>query len=142
MYALPKGLESAWVMARGKGWVFRTGNQGSMWVSLVLFEFSWLDVDFISSKLTALGMAMVMVRFTISITSILWIVILLARVHIKMTPSTFRASFDEFCTNSLDPIKKPITIQDHPSVARCKLHDCQSCRLILQNEATTLQSRM
>jgi len=36
MYVLPKGLESAWVMARRKGWVFKTGNQGSMWVSLVL----------------------------------------------------------------------------------------------------------
>ncbi|KAF8076912.1 hypothetical protein FPV67DRAFT_1618904 [Lyophyllum atratum] len=42
MYVLPKGLESAWVMARGKGLVFRTGNWGEMW-------------------LTALGMAMVMV---------------------------------------------------------------------------------
>ncbi|KAF9459161.1 hypothetical protein BDZ94DRAFT_1300726 [Collybia nuda] len=41
MYVLPKGLESAWVMARGKGWVFRTGNLGEMW-------------------LTALGMGMVM----------------------------------------------------------------------------------
>ncbi|KAG5642687.1 hypothetical protein DXG03_002345 [Asterophora parasitica] len=41
MYVLPKGLESAWIMARGKGWVFRTGNLGETW-------------------LTALGMAMVM----------------------------------------------------------------------------------
>jgi hypothetical protein len=32
MYVLPKGLESAWIMARGKGWVFRTGNLGEMWV--------------------------------------------------------------------------------------------------------------
>jgi len=28
MYVLPKGLESVWVMARGRGWVFRTGNYG------------------------------------------------------------------------------------------------------------------
>lgn len=42
MYVLPKGLESIWVTARGKGWVFRTGK--------------WGDVI-----LTALGMAMVMV---------------------------------------------------------------------------------
>ncbi|KAG5723700.1 hypothetical protein E4T56_gene9283, partial [Termitomyces sp. T112] len=41
MYVLPKGLESVWVMLRGKGWVFRTGNWGG-------------------SALTALGMAMVM----------------------------------------------------------------------------------
>ncbi|RDB20199.1 hypothetical protein Hypma_013067 [Hypsizygus marmoreus] len=41
MYVLPKGLESAWGMLRGKGYVFRTGNLGEMW-------------------LTALGMAMVM----------------------------------------------------------------------------------
>jgi len=43
MYVLPKGLESAWVMARGKGLVFKTGN--------------WGDV-----LLTAIGMGMVMVR--------------------------------------------------------------------------------
>ena len=43
MYVLPKALESAWVMARGKGWVFRTGKWGE-------------------TILTALGMAMVMVR--------------------------------------------------------------------------------
>ncbi|KAG5651486.1 hypothetical protein H0H81_008486 [Sphagnurus paluster] len=41
MYVLPKGLESAWIMARGKGLVFRTGNLGETW-------------------LTALGMAMIM----------------------------------------------------------------------------------
>lgn len=43
MYVLPKGLESMWVMARGKGLVFRTGKWGE-------------------TLLTALGMAMVMVR--------------------------------------------------------------------------------
>ena len=43
MYVLPKGLESIWVAARGKGLVFKTGK--------------WGDVI-----LTALGMAMVMVN--------------------------------------------------------------------------------
>jgi hypothetical protein len=43
MYVLPKGLESIWVVARGKGLVFRTGK--------------WGDV-----MLAALGMAMVMVN--------------------------------------------------------------------------------
>jgi hypothetical protein len=33
MYVLPKGLESAWVAARGKGLVFRTGKHGSALVS-------------------------------------------------------------------------------------------------------------
>lgn len=47
MYVLPKGLESAWVMARGKGWVFRTGKWGE-------------------TLLTALGMAMVMVSNILS----------------------------------------------------------------------------
>ncbi|KAI5993461.1 hypothetical protein EDD15DRAFT_2387989 [Pisolithus albus] len=28
MYALPKAMESAWLTARGKGWVFRTGSAG------------------------------------------------------------------------------------------------------------------
>ena len=42
MYVLPKGLESVWTMARGKGLVFRTGK--------------WGDVI-----LTSIGMGMVMV---------------------------------------------------------------------------------
>ena len=33
MYVLPKGLESAWIMARGKGLVFRTGQYGEALVS-------------------------------------------------------------------------------------------------------------
>ncbi|KAI9462039.1 hypothetical protein F5148DRAFT_238704 [Russula earlei] len=41
MYVLPKGLESAWVAARGKGLVFRTGKHGN-------------------ALLTAIGMGMVM----------------------------------------------------------------------------------
>ncbi|KAJ7126265.1 hypothetical protein C8R44DRAFT_781501 [Mycena epipterygia] len=41
MYVLPKGLESAWVTARGRGLVFRTGNWGE-------------------SALTAMSMGMVM----------------------------------------------------------------------------------
>jgi len=41
MYVLPKGLESAWVAARGKGLVFQTGKHGS-------------------AMLTAIGMGMVM----------------------------------------------------------------------------------
>ena len=36
MYVLPKGLESAWVAARGKGLVFRTGKHGSALVSIVI----------------------------------------------------------------------------------------------------------
>lgn len=34
MYVLPKGLESAWIMARGKGLVFKTGKYGDVMVSL------------------------------------------------------------------------------------------------------------
>jgi hypothetical protein len=41
MYVLPKGMESAWLTARGKGWVFQTGQFGEM-------------------ILTAIGMSMVM----------------------------------------------------------------------------------
>ncbi|KAG0698472.1 hypothetical protein DFH29DRAFT_941165 [Suillus ampliporus] len=41
MYVLPKSLESAWLTARGKGWVFHTGHFGEM-------------------ILTAIGMSMVM----------------------------------------------------------------------------------
>ncbi|KAH9947201.1 hypothetical protein B0H21DRAFT_822120 [Amylocystis lapponica] len=41
MYVLPKGLESAWAMARGRGLVFRTGEAGEV-------------------LLTAMGMGMVM----------------------------------------------------------------------------------
>jgi hypothetical protein len=38
MYVLPKGLESAWTSARGKGLVFRTGKHGS---ALVSFAVLW-----------------------------------------------------------------------------------------------------
>jgi hypothetical protein len=34
MYVLPKGLESAWLTARGKGWVFHAGYFGEMLVSV------------------------------------------------------------------------------------------------------------
>ena len=44
MYVLPKGLESAWVAARGKGLVFRTGKHGSALVcSAVICR--CLDID-------------------------------------------------------------------------------------------------
>ena len=49
MYVLPKGLESAWVTARGKGWIRPFGKLGE-------------------PLLTAIGMGMVMVRsFLVSI---------------------------------------------------------------------------
>ncbi|KAH9939247.1 uncharacterized protein BXZ73DRAFT_99450 [Epithele typhae] len=35
MYVLPKGLESAWVMARGRGWVFPLGRAGSPLLSAI-----------------------------------------------------------------------------------------------------------
>lgn len=34
MYVMPKGLESAWLMARGRGWVGRTGQWGEVLVSV------------------------------------------------------------------------------------------------------------
>jgi hypothetical protein len=40
MYVLPKGMESAWLTARGKGWVFHTGQFGEMIVS-VQFCVEW-----------------------------------------------------------------------------------------------------
>ena len=43
MYVLPKGLESAWLVARGKGLVFKTGRWGE-------------------AVLTSLAMGLVMVR--------------------------------------------------------------------------------
>jgi hypothetical protein len=33
MYVLPKALESAWMAARGKGWVMKTGDYGEVLVS-------------------------------------------------------------------------------------------------------------
>jgi hypothetical protein len=38
MYVLPKGLESAWAAARGKGLVFQTGKHGSALVSLLFYR--------------------------------------------------------------------------------------------------------
>ncbi|KAJ7063088.1 hypothetical protein C8F01DRAFT_1131481 [Mycena amicta] len=37
MYVLPKGLESVWVAARGRGYVFRTGSWGeSVWAGIAM----------------------------------------------------------------------------------------------------------
>jgi hypothetical protein len=36
MYVLPRGLESTWATARGKGLVFRTGKHGNALVGLVV----------------------------------------------------------------------------------------------------------
>jgi hypothetical protein len=47
MYVLPKALESAWAMARGRGWVGYTGAWGE-------------------SALTAVGMGMVMATYQVS----------------------------------------------------------------------------
>jgi hypothetical protein len=41
MYVLPKGLESAWIAARGKGLVFRTGKYGNALVSVSLYSMLW-----------------------------------------------------------------------------------------------------
>ncbi|KAF7432589.1 hypothetical protein PC9H_004531 [Pleurotus ostreatus] len=35
MYVLPKGLESAWIMARGKGLVFKTGKYGDVMLTAI-----------------------------------------------------------------------------------------------------------
>lgn len=37
MYVLPKGLEAAWVMLRGKGYVFHTGSIGDILVRHLSF---------------------------------------------------------------------------------------------------------
>lgn len=41
MYTLPKGLESAWIMARGKGLVFKTGQWGEAAVRVLPFFAHW-----------------------------------------------------------------------------------------------------
>lgn len=84
MYVLPKGLESAWVMARGKGWVFRTGKWGE-------------------TLLTAIGMAMVMVGAFVFKKG--YADPRLRRQHIKTTHSIFLVCSDEYCINSLVRIK-------------------------------------
>lgn len=76
MYALPKGLESAWVMARGKGYVFRTGKWGE-------------------TLLTAIGMAMVMVGNLSASAHANVIADFVCRARIKMTPSIFLGWFEE-----------------------------------------------
>lgn len=63
MYVLPKGMESAWLTARGKGWVFRTGEFGEMIVSLDRRSTLNLCVNANEWQLTAIGMGMVMVSF-------------------------------------------------------------------------------
>lgn len=90
MYVLPKGLESIWVTARGKGWVFGTGK--------------WGDVI-----LAALGMAMVMVNeFNFSFFSKnekarmpTFLFSIKHRARIRMIPNIFRDWLGGFYINSL-----------------------------------------
>ena len=81
MYVLPKGLESIWVTARGKGWVFKTGRWGE-------------------ALLTSLGMAMIMVScsffFVLRDTDAGW-----CRARIRTTHSISRASLGELCISLL-----------------------------------------
>jgi len=49
MYVLPKGLESAWIMARGKGYVFKTGNYGESLVRVQIWMFSAANSCFIAA---------------------------------------------------------------------------------------------
>ncbi len=102
MYVLPKGLESAWIMARGKGWVIPFGKLGE-------------------PLLTAIGMGMVMVRLllqlplsavltnTLHIKStyqasaqlIIWENRILTRCDLcRTTHSIFRGWFAGYCTSS------------------------------------------
>ena len=86
MYVLPKGLESIWVAARGKGLVFGTGK--------------WGDVI-----LAALGMAMVMVNEILFFLKqkeyrfFFWFLIN-HRARIKMIPNIFRDWLGGFYINS------------------------------------------
>jgi hypothetical protein len=87
MYVLPKGLESAWVMARGKGLVFRTGK--------------WGDVI-----LTAMGMGMVMVRvfspfYRFCSMAVVDLYAIVNRVRIKTTLNIYLGWFVECCISLL-----------------------------------------
>ncbi|EIN11011.1 hypothetical protein PUNSTDRAFT_100954 [Punctularia strigosozonata HHB-11173 SS5] len=72
MYVLPKAMESAWLMARKRGLIFKTGQYGE-------------------ALLTAIGMGMVMVR-PLSHRSVLYVQTLPSRVSIRLVTSSF-ASF-------------------------------------------------
>lgn len=60
MYVLPKGLESAWIMARGKGYVVGRGWWGEGLVRILSFLVRRV-VLILAAQLTAMGMSMVMV---------------------------------------------------------------------------------
>ena len=45
MYVLPKALESAWVMLRGKGIVFQTGRYGEAMVRAFLWVLRVMEAD-------------------------------------------------------------------------------------------------
>jgi hypothetical protein len=85
MYVLPKGLESAWVAARGRGLVFPTGNWGE-------------------SALTGVAMGMVMVRFTLPSRSCAALTHLRRRAYTRTTRSTSRGWYARFCTSLLGRI--------------------------------------
>ena len=90
MYVLPKGLESAWVMARGKRLVPRTGQYGE-------------------AVLSAVGMGMVMVSCLVVSSlakGVCWIyadfgLVCGCRVYIRMILNICRGLYEGYCTSLL-----------------------------------------
>jgi hypothetical protein len=95
MYVMPKALESAWVTARGRGWVHGGGRTGA-------------------SLLCAAGMGMVMVSAFLTNSQAGYAGfectadVGIRRALIRTTRSICLASFEGFCTSLLGLIK------DHP----------------------------
>lgn len=89
MYVLPKGLESAWVMARGKRLVPRTGQYGE-------------------AVLSAIGMGMVMVSGLICLAfkssapdTDFGLFDMVCRVYIRMTLNICLGLYEGYCTSLL-----------------------------------------
>jgi hypothetical protein len=89
MYVLPKGLESLWVVARGHGLIWHTGNWGE-------------------GVLAGVGMGMVMVRILLSraVASASTSLIFDGRRYTRTTRSICRGWSGKFCISSLDQTEK------------------------------------
>lgn len=115
MYVLPKGLESAWSAARGKGYVMRTGKPGEALVSGLCYKTLQCAESF--SLFRAVGCNWhgdgYGTRFatlnpdSANRCSYPFIFSSLIRGHTSTTRTTCRGSLDVSCINLLAPTNTP-----------------------------------
>jgi hypothetical protein len=101
MYVLPKGLESVWVMARGKRLVPKTGQYGEALVSRT-FEMFRIRTDLDFSSLQSVWEWL---WYVYMISLIIYTYAIVHRASIRTIHSTCQGLFEGYCISLSAPIK-------------------------------------